>query len=96
MVAAQSSVSAQSSVAACTGRLYPQANFSVNQQSNLEPEPESKWELSIPLTSTLGLPRNIKQWYKFKKLAVEVFEFVPLLDEKVQETFLEDFSGGSK
>ena len=28
--------------------------------------------------------------------AVGVFEFVPLFDDKVQEKFLENFSGGSK
>jgi hypothetical protein len=33
---------------------------------------------------------------QIQKLAVEVFEFVPLLDEKVQEKFLENFSGGPK
>ena len=33
--------------------------------------------------------------YKFKIFDVGVFEFVPLLDDKVQEKFLENFSGGS-
>jgi hypothetical protein len=59
--------------------------------------------LSIPLT--LALPRNFPKTFpapfhqamvQIQKLAVEVFEFVPLLDEKVQEKFLENFSGGPK
>ena len=58
---------------------------------------------SIPLT--LALPRNFPKTFpalshqamvQTQKLAVEVFEFVPLLDEKVQERGLENFSGGPK
>ena len=61
--------------------------------------------LSIPLT--LALPRNFPKSFpalspqamvQIQKLAVdsEVFEFVLLLDEKVQKKFLENFSGGPK
>ena len=56
--------------------------------------------LSFPLTLTL--PRNFPKTFpaplsvQIQKLAVGVFEFVPLFDDKVQEKFLENFSGGSK
>ena len=58
---------------------------------------------SFPLT--LALPRNFPKHFpapshqamvQIQKLAFEIFEFVPLLDEKVQEKVLENFSGGPK
>ena len=57
--------------------------------------------LSIPLT--LALPRKFPKTFparshqavvQIQKLAVEVFEFVPLLDENVQEKFFENFWEG--
>jgi hypothetical protein len=38
----------------------------------------------------------VKEWFKFNDFKGQVFEFVPLLDEKVQGKFLENFSGGPK